>query len=327
LSFAVFKSIGAYVPEKVLTNAELEKIVDTSDEWIIKRTGISERRIAANNELTSDLALKASLQAIERAKISKEDIDLVVFATITPDFLCMPSTACILADKLGIKDVAAFDISAACSGFIYGLTIAKAFIESGMKKNVLVIGAETLSKIVDYTDRATCVLFGDGAGAAVISASDDKSNAIIDTHISADGGYSDFLVTPLPLTSNALDKEKNCFIQMKGNETFKLAVKTLSNDCINMLAKNKLDSSNIDYFIPHQANYRIIKAVGESVGIEDDKVVLTVAKYGNTSAASIPMAINDMYERGALKKGHLMLLDAFGGGLTWGSCLAYFDGE
>jgi 3-oxoacyl-[acyl-carrier-protein] synthase III len=327
LSFAVFRSIGAYVPEKILTNVELEKIVDTSDEWILKRTGISERRIAAENELTSDLALKASIQAIERAKIAKEDIDLIVFATITPDFLCMPSTACILADKLGIKDVAAFDISAACSGFIYGLTIARAFIESGMKKNVLVIGAETLSKIVDYTDRATCVLFGDGAGAAVISASEDKSNSIVDTHISADGGYSDFLVTPLPLSCNGLDKEKNCFIQMKGNETFKLAVKTLSNDCVNMLAKNNLNSSNIDYFIPHQANYRIIKAVGESVGLEDDKIVLTVAKYGNTSAASIPMAINDMYERGALKKGHLMLLDAFGGGLTWGSCLAYFDGE
>jgi 3-oxoacyl-[acyl-carrier-protein] synthase-3 len=196
-----------------------------------------------------------------------------------------------------------------------------------MKKNVLVIGAETLSKIVDYTDRATCVLFGDGAGAAVISASEDKSNSIVDTHISADGGYSDFLVTPLPLSCKGLDKEKNCFIQMKGNETFKLAVKTLSNDCVNMLAKNNLNSSNIDYFIPHQANYRIIKAVGESVGLEDDKIVLTVAKYGNTSAASIPMAINDMYERGALKKGHLMLLDAFGGGLTWGSCLAYFDGE
>lgn len=329
MSFAVFRSIGAYVPDKVLTNAELETIVDTTDEWIIKRTGISERRIAAENELTSDLALKASLKAIERAKINKEDIDLIVFATITPDFFCMPSTACILADKLGVKDVAAFDISAACSGFIYGITIAKAFIESGMKKNVLVIGAETLSRIVDYTDRATCVLFGDGAGAAIISASEDKASAIIDTHISADGGYSDFLMTPLSTRKKSctslLDGESECFIRMKGNETFKLAVKTLSSDIINMLADNSMESSKIDYFIPHQANYRIIKAVGESVGMPDDKVVLTVAKYGNTSAASIPMAINDMYESGKLKKGHLMLLDAFGGGLTWGSCLAYFD--
>jgi len=326
LNFAIFRSIGAYAPQKVLTNKELETIVDTTDEWIIKRTGISERRIAAKDELTSDLALKAALIAIERAKIQKEEIDLIVFATITPDFFCMPSTACILADKLGIRDVAAFDISAACSGFIYALSIAKAFIESGMKKNVLIVGAETLSRVIDYTDRATCILFGDGAGAAIISASSSKENSILDTHISCDGSYSDFLVTPLP-GSSALDKEASCFIKMKGNETFKLAVKTLSSDVVNILAKNGLESSQIDYFIPHQANYRIIKAVGDTLAIPTEKVVITVAKYGNTSAASIPMAINEMYESGRLKKGHLMLLDAFGGGLTWGSALAYFDCE
>jgi 3-oxoacyl-[acyl-carrier-protein] synthase-3 len=238
----------------------------------------------------------------------------------------MPSTACILAEKLGIKDVAAFDISAACSGFIYALSVAKAYIESGMKKTVLVIGAETLSKIVDYTDRATCVLFGDGAGAAIVTASDSRENAILDIHTSADGGYWDFLITPNTAINN---KNGVCtsFIQMKGNETFKLAVKTLSSDCVNILKNNNLDSSKIDFFIPHQANYRIIKAVGESVGLPDEKVVLTVEKYGNTSAASIPMAINELYENGQLKKGALMLLDAFGGGLTWGSCLAYFDGE
>ncbi len=322
----MFKSIGAYVPEKILSNTDLEKIVDTSDEWIMKRTGIKTRHIATENELTSDLALKASISAIERAKIDKNDIDLIVFATITPDFFCMPSTACILAEKLGIKDVAAFDISAACSGFIYALSVAKAYIESGMKKTVLVIGAETLSKIVDYTDRATCVLFGDGAGAAIVTASDSRENAILDIHTSADGGYWDFLVTPNTAINN---KNGVCtsFIQMKGNETFKLAVKTLSSDCVNILKNNNLDSSKIDFFIPHQANYRIIKAVGESVGLPDEKVVLTVEKYGNTSAASIPMAINELYENGQLKKGALMLLDAFGGGLTWGSCLAYFDGE
>jgi len=322
----VFKSIGAYVPQKILSNTDLEKIVDTSDEWIMKRTGIKTRHIATENELTSDLALKASISAIERAKIDKNDIDLIVFATITPDFFCMPSTACILAEKLGIKDVAAFDISAACSGFIYALSVAKAYIESGMKKTVLVIGAETLSKIVDYTDRATCVLFGDGAGAAIVTASDSRENAILDIHTSADGGYWDFLVTPNTAINN---KNGVCtsFIQMKGNETFKLAVKTLSSDCVNILKNNNLDSSKIDFFIPHQANYRIIKAVGESVGLPDEKVVLTVEKYGNTSAASIPMAINELYENGQLKKGALMLLDAFGGGLTWGSCLAYFDGE
>ena len=319
----MFKSIGAYVPEKILSNMDLEKIVDTSDEWIMKRTGIKTRHIATENELTSDLALKASISAIERAKIDKNDIDLIVFATITPDFFCMPSTACILAEKLGIKDVAAFDISAACSGFIYALSVAKAYIESGMKKTVLVIGAETLSKIVDYTDRATCVLFGDGAGAAIVTASDSKENAILDIHTSADGGYWDFLVTPNAANNGGCAS----FIQMKGNETFKLAVKTLSSDCINILKNNNLDSSKIDFFIPHQANYRIIKAVGESVGLPDEKVVLTVEKYGNTSAASIPMAINELYENGQLKKGALMLLDAFGGGLTWGSCLAYFDGE
>ena len=319
----MFKSIGAYVPQKILSNTDLEKIVDTSDEWIMKRTGIKTRHIAADNEVTSDLALKASLSAIERAKIDKNDIDLIVFATITPDFFCMPSTACILAEKLGVKNVAAFDISAACSGFIYALSIAKAYIESGMKKTVLVVGAETLSKIVDYTDRATCVLFGDGAGAAIVTASDSKENAILDIHTSADGGYWDFLVTPNAANNGGCAS----FIQMKGNETFKLAVKTLSSDCINILKNNNLDSSKIDFFIPHQANYRIIKAVGESVGLPDEKVVLTVEKYGNTSAASIPMAINELYENGQLKKGALMLLDAFGGGLTWGSCLAYFDGE
>ncbi|MGE4397963.1 MAG: beta-ketoacyl-ACP synthase III [Campylobacterales bacterium] len=326
MSFAIFKSIGAYVPEKVLTNTELEQMVDTTDDWIMKRTGIKERRIAAEGELTSDLALKASLKAIERAGIDKEEIDLVVFATITPDFLCMPSTACILADKLGLKNVAAFDISAACSGFIYALSVAKAYIESGMKKTILVIGAETLSRVVDYTDRSTCILFGDGAGAAIITASESKENSVLDIHTSADGGYWDFLITPLA-TNGKHGGICSSFIQMKGNETFKLAVKTLSSDCINILENNGMDSSNIDHFIPHQANYRIIKAVGESVGLPDEKVVLTVEKYGNTSAASIPMAINDMYEAGKLKKGQLMLLDAFGGGLTWGSCLAYFDGN
>ncbi len=326
MNYAVFKSIGAYVPERVLSNEDLEKMVDTTDEWIYKRTGIKERHIASDGEMTSDLALKASIKAIDRAGISKDDIDLVVFATITPDFLCMPSTACILADKLGLKNIPAFDVSAACSGFIYALSVAKAYIESGMKKTVLVVGAETLSRVVDYTDRGTCILFGDGAGAAIIGTSDSKDSAILDIHTSADGGYWDFLVTPFAKNSEH-GGIRGSFIQMKGNETFKLAVKTLSSDCINILENNGMDSSNIDHFIPHQANYRIIKAVGESVGLPDEKVVLTVEKYGNTSAASIPMAINDMYESKKLKKGELMLLDAFGGGLTWGSCLAYFDGN
>ena len=329
--YAKFHSIGAYVPSKVLSNADLEKMVDTSDEWILKRTGIKERRIAADDEYTSDMAAKASQIAIERAGLENSDIDLVVCATVTPDYFNMPATACIISDKIGISNVQAFDISAACSGFVYALSVAKAFIESGMKKHVLIIGAEKFSSIVDYTDRTTCILFGDGAGAAVISATDDKNEAMIDVHASADGSYSDFLVTPAPGTVNPVSEkviaEGLNFVQMKGNETFKLAVKTLTKDVKDILAKNEIDSKDIPHFIPHQANYRIIKAVGDALKMNEEQVVLTVGKYGNTSAASIPMAINDIYESGRLKKGELMLLDTFGGGLTWASALLPFAGE
>lgn len=329
--YAKFHSIGAYVPSKVLSNADLEKMVDTSDEWIIKRTGIRERRIAASDEVTSDMATKASKLAIERAGLEKDDIDLVVCATVTPDYFNMPATACIISDKLGIKNVQAFDISAACSGFVYALSVAKAFVESGMKKHVLIIGAEKFSSIVDYTDRTTCILFGDGAGAAVISATEDKSEAMIDVHASADGSYSDFLVTPAPGTLNPVSEkvieEGLNFVQMKGNETFKLAVKTLTKDVKDILVKNEISAEDIPHFIPHQANYRIIKAVGDALKMKEEQVVLTVGKYGNTSAASIPMAINEIYESGRLKKGELMLLDTFGGGLTWASALLPFAGE
>jgi len=329
--YAKFHSIGAFVPSKVLSNADLEKMVDTSDEWILKRTGIKERRIASENEVTSDMATVASNIAIERAGLEKEDIDLVVCATVTPDYFNMPSTACIISDKIGIKNVQAFDISAACSGFVYALSVAKAFIESGMKKHVLIIGAEKFSSLVDYTDRTTCILFGDGAGAAVISATEDKSEAIIDIHASADGSYADFLVTPAPgainpVSQKVIDEGLN-FVQMKGNETFKLAVRTLTKDVKEILAKNNIKSKDIPHFIPHQANYRIIKAVGDALKMTKEQVVLTVGKYGNTSAASIPMAINDIYESGRLKKGELMLLDTFGGGLTWASALLPFAGE
>lgn len=329
--YASFRSIGAYVPEKILSNEDLEKIVDTSDEWIVKRTGIRERRIAAEDEYTSDMGAKASELAIERAGISKDEIDLVICATVTPDHFNMPSTACIISDKLGIHNVQAFDISAACSGFVYVLSVAKAFIESGMKKNVLVIGSEKFSSIVDYTDRTTCILFGDGAGAAVVSGTDKREEGFIDVHASADGSYSDFLVTPAPgavhPASVAVIDEKLHFVKMKGNETFKLAVKTLTNDVKEILANNHIKSEDIPHFIPHQANYRIIKAVGDALNMREDQVALTVHKYGNTSAASIPMAINDLYESGKLKKGELMLLDTFGGGLTWASALLPFMGE
>jgi len=329
--YASFRSIGAYAPEKVLTNKDLEKMIDTTDEWITKRTGIKERRIAADNESTSDMGAKAAKLAIERSGIDSDEIDLVLCATVTPDYFNMPSTACVISDKLGINNVQAFDISAACSGFVYLLTLAQAFIESGMKKNVLIIGSEKFSSIVDWSDRSTCILFGDGAGAAVISATTDKSEAFVDVHASADGSYADFLVTPAPgsvnpMTQKSLDEGLN-FVQMKGNETFKLAVKTLTKDVKEILANNSVESESIPHFIPHQANYRIIKAVGDALGMREDQVVITVDKYGNTSAASIPMAINDLYEKGELKYGEMMLLDTFGGGLTWASALLPFAGK
>jgi len=329
--YASFRSIGAYVPEKILSNADLEKMVDTTDEWILKRTGIKERHIAAENEVTSDMGAKAAELAIERSGVSKEEIDLVLCATVTPDYFNMPSTACIISDKIGINNVQAFDISAACSGFVYLLTLAKAFIESGMKKNVLIVGAEKFSSIVDYTDRSTCILFGDGAGAAMICATQNKEEAFIDVHASADGSYADFLVTPAPGTVNpvsqkVIDEGLN-FVQMKGNETFKLAVKTLTKDVKEILAKNEINSDDILHFIPHQANYRIIKAVGDALKMKEEQVVLTVGKYGNTSAASIPMAINDIWESGRLQNAELMLLDTFGGGLTWASALLPFAGK
>ena len=328
MPYAAFRSIGAYVPQKVLTNDELTEMVDTSDEWITKRTGIKERHIAAEDEKTSDMGTKAAKLALERAGMKPEEIDMVVCATISPDYFCMPATATIISANLGIKNAMAFDISAACTGFIYVLSIAKAFIESGMKKNVLIIGAEKLSAITNYQDRGTCILFGDGAGAAVITATDNKEEAILDVHTASDGTYADLLMTPnggSGSAHDALDKEAaGCYMQMKGNETFKVAVRTLTQDVRDILEANNIKSEDIDHFVPHQANYRIIKAVGDALKMRDDQVVLTVAKYGNTSGASIPMAINDLYEAGKLKKGEMMLLDAFGGGLTWGSALVPF---
>lgn len=329
--YAAFRSVGAYVPKRILTNEDLEKMVDTSDEWITKRTGIKERHIAAEDEFTSDMGAKAAEQAIARSGVSKEEIDLVICATISPDYFNMPSTATIISSKLGLPNVMAFDISAACTGFVYVVSIAKAFIESGMKRNVLVIGAEKLSAITDYTDRTTCILFGDGAGAAVISATENRDEAIVDVHTGADGSFADLLMTPNGGTGSAHDAldaeaQTGCYMQMKGNETFKVAVRTLTNDVKAILEENNLTADDIKHFVPHQANYRIIKAVGDALKLREDQVVLTVHKYGNTSGSSIPIAINDLYESGNLKKGDMMLLDAFGGGLTWGSALVPFAG-
>ena len=308
-------SIAAYAPPKILTNFDLEKMVETNDEWIVKRTGISQRRIAQDED-TSDLGTKAARIALERANLTAKDVDAVICATISPDHFCMPSTACKIAKNLGINAITAFDISAACTGFIYLLELAKSLIESGSKKNVLIIGAEKLSKIVDWTDRTTCILFGDGAGAAVVSAGEE--NEIIDVHTAADGNYANLLITPG-------GEEK--FIKMSGNEVFKIAVQTLTKDVVDILEKNQISSDKIDLFIPHQANLRIIEAVKQRLNFTNEQCVVTVGKYGNTSSASIPMAMNDAYEAGRLKKGDLLLLDAFGGGFTWGSALLKFGGE
>lgn len=329
--YASLKSIGSYVPEKIMTNKDFEKIVDTSDEWIEQRTGIKERRIAADNEATSDLGAKAAEKAIQRAGISKDDIDLVICATLSPDHLCMPSTACIIADKIGVRNCMAFDIAAACSGFVYMLSIAKAFIESGAKKNILLVGAEKISSLVDYADRGTCILFGDGAGAAIIGATENIDEAIIDIHASADGKYSDLLITPgcgskYPVRAQNVN-DKLQYIKMAGNEVFKVAVRTLTKDVVDILKTNNITPDEIDLFVPHQANLRIIEAVRQKLHFPKEKTIFTVGKYGNTSAASIPMAINDAYEAGRLKKGDLMLLDTFGGGFTWASGLVRFGGD
>ncbi|MBZ7932682.1 ketoacyl-ACP synthase III [Campylobacter sp. RM10543] len=319
---ASLKSIASYTPNKILNNFDLEKMVDTTDEWIVKRTGIKERRIADDDEQTSDLGTKAAIKAIQRANLEIEDIDALLVATLSPDYFTMPSTACKIAANLGLKDVTAFDISAACTGFIYLLEQAKAFVESGLKKNVLIIGAEKTSSIIDYNDRSMCILFGDGAGAGIVSL--DEQNTILDIHTASNGNFGHLLMTQRSKKSSICHP---LMMQMKGNEVFKIAVQTLSNDVIDILTKNNISSKDIDLFIPHQANLRIIKAVQERLNLSDEKCVVTVHKYGNTSAASIPMAMNDAYEEGRLKKGDLILLDAFGGGFTWGSALLKFGGE
>jgi len=328
MTYAAFRSIGAYIPPKIMTNFDFEKIIDTTDEWITKRTGIKERRISEENEASSDLGARAAQVAIDRANIAKEDIDLVICATVTPDYLCMPSTACLIASKLDLPPVQAFDVSAACTGFVYAVSMAKAFIESGMKKNVLIIGAEKYTSILDYTDRTTCFIFGDGAGAAIISATDKKEEAIVDVNCSSDGNYDDLIKTAgggskHPCSQEVLDNKMAC-IRMKGNETFKLAVKTLTSDVQDMMEKHNITNEDITHFIPHQANYRIISAVGKALGLNDEQTVITVDKYGNTSAASIPMAMNYAYEQGKVKAGDMILFDAFGAGLTWGSALFPF---
>lgn len=314
---------GSYVPEKVLTNFDLEKMVDTSDEWIIERTGINQRRIARDDQAASDLAYEASKAALESAGLKPKDLDLIIVATVTGD-MPLPATACILQHRLGAKKAAAFDVNAACSGFIYGLSIGDKFIRSGSHKRVLVVGTEILSKFTDWTDRTTCVLFGDGAGAVILERT-EEDRGIIETRIHSDGSMWDLLHTPgggskNPPSSETIRKRYH-YIKMKGNETFKVAVRTLEDLVVATLKHNKLEPSKLSLLIPHQANRRIIQATAKRLNLPMEKVVMNLNRYGNTSAASIPIALDEAFRAGRIKKDDYILLEAFGGGLTWGSAL------
>ncbi len=316
-------STGSYVPERVLTNRELEQMVDTSDEWIIERTGIRERRIASEKQASSDLAYEAAKSALKRAGLKPKDLDLIIVASVTPD-MPFPSTACILQAKLGAKDAAALDVNAACSGFIYSLSMANAFISSGQYRCVLVVGAETLSKITDWEDRSTCVLFGDGAGAAILGPADGDAG-ILSVRLHSDGSMGDLLTLPgggsrNPVSKDTIKKRLH-YIKMKGNETFKFAVKTLEKLVADTLAEFRLKPSDISLLIPHQANLRIIKATAERVGLPIEKVFVNIDKYGNTSAASIPIALDEAVRCERVRPGDYLMLEAFGGGITWASAL------
>jgi 3-oxoacyl-[acyl-carrier-protein] synthase-3 len=307
---------GSYLPEKVLSNHDLEKMVETSDQWITERTGIKKRHIVAENETTTDLAFNAAVKAIEAAGISNDEIDLIIVATTTPTRI-FPSTASLVQQKLNIHGCPAFDVQAVCTGFVYGLTIAEKFIKSGSVKNALIIGAESLSRIVDWTDRNTCVLFGDGAGAVVLQASEETG--ILSTHIHCDGQFNELL--SVPTGPGSIPSDDSPFIGMQGNDVFKVAVKTLSNIVDETLVANDLTKQDIDWLIPHQANIRIINATAKKLSMSTDQVVVTVDQHGNTSAASIPLALDVAVRDGRIKRGETLLLEAFGGGFTWGSAL------
>lgn len=314
---------GSYLPERVLTNQDLEKMVDTSDEWITERTGIKERRIADENQAASDLAYEASKIALDRAKLTPDEVEMIIVATVSGD-MPFPSTACFLQAKLGAVNAVGFDINAACSGFLYALSIADSFIRSKTYKRILVVGTEVLSKITDWKDRTTCVLFGDGAGVAILEPT-EEDRGIISMHINSDGRMWDLLNIPgggsRTPTSEKTVKEGLHYIKMKGNETFKIAVRTLEDLVVKTLEEQGLGSSQLSLLIPHQANLRIIQATADRLGLPMSKVVVNLNKYGNTSAASIPIALDESISSGRIKEGDYILLEAFGGGLTWASAL------
>jgi len=308
------------LPEKILTNDDLSKIVDTSDEWIAARTGIRQRHIAAEGETTSDLGYNAAVRAMEAAGVVASEIDLIVVGTTTPD-LIFPSTACLIQHRLGANGCAAFDVNAACSGFVYALTVADKFIRSGSAKTALVIGTETLTRMVDWSERTTCVLFGDGAGAVVLKA--DTETGILSTHMHADGGKKELLWNPVGVSVGFKPDEKNAGVRilMTGNEVFKHAVKALDSVVEEALDANGLSREDIDWLIPHQANLRIIEATAKRLAMPMERVIVTVDRHGNTSSGSVPLALDEAVRTGKIQRGQLVLLEAFGGGFTWGSAL------
>ncbi len=321
--YARISGTGSYLPETAMTNKDLESIVDTSDQWIRERTGIVKRHIAAEGQTTLDLAEQAALRAIEAAGKTPQDIDLIVLATTTPDKI-FPSTACLLQQRLDIHGCAAFDVQAVCTGFVYALSVAEKFIKTDSAKCALVIGAETFSRLIDWSDRGTCVLFGDGAGAVVIETSDEPG--ILSTHLHADGAYENLLHVPGGVSRGYTDDAEGDphYTKMKGNEVFKMAVNTLGRIVDETLKANGMKKSDVDWLVPHQANIRIINATARKLQMSMDKVVVTVDQHGNTSAASVPLALDTAVRDGRIQRGETVLLEAFGGGFTWGSVLLKF---
>ncbi|NOU22106.1 MAG: ketoacyl-ACP synthase III [Methyloglobulus sp.] len=316
--YAKVLATGGYLPEEIRTNEHISQTVDTSDSWIYERTGIKSRRIAGVNETASSMAEIAARQAINTAQISPDEIDLIIVATGTPDRV-YPSTACLLQHRLGIKHCVAFDVQAACSGAIYGLSIADQYIKSGTAKNVLIVGSEICSRIVDWTDRSTCILFGDGAGALLLSASDEAG--VLSTHIYSDGGYEDMLYCPNPQAATEENKHEAGTISMRGNEVFKMAVNTLERIVDETLEANNMDKSDVDWLVPHQANIRIIAATAKKLKMSMDQVIVTLEEQGNTSSASVLLALHKGVSDGRIQRGQTILLEAFGAGFTWGSAL------
>jgi 3-oxoacyl-[acyl-carrier-protein] synthase-3 len=320
MKYARIVGTGSYLPERVMTNADLEQLVETSDSWIRERTGIRERRIAADGETTCDLAEKAARRALKAAGVAPREVDLIVVGTTTADQI-FPSTACLLQARLGIHGPAAFDVQAVCTGFVYALGVADQFMRTGAATTALVIGAETMSRIIDWQDRDTCVLFGDGAGAVVLKA--DAKPGILSTHLHADGKHADLLQVPGGISGGYADG-RDPYLRMRGKEVFKVATTTLSRIVDETLETNGLTREDVDWLIPHQANNRIIAAIGRKLGLPEERVVNTVAEHGNTSAASVPLALDTAVRDGRIQPGELLLLEAFGGGFTWGSALVRY---